>query len=197
MGIPVSIFVSTQPVETGEAYWWSYIKKANKTGVSNIPVESLKKLSNDQRIAVLDEVKKKVNIDREALTKEELVDISNGGFISIGSHTVTHPILTNCSDEKALFEISESKKLLEQWLNRKVDTFAFPNGNFSAREIGFLKKSDYRVSFTTQTGYLTKQCLADLFTLPRFEVYESGSFAENICRMVGVWFNHPLIKIKK
>src|SRR6187402_3501838 len=31
--IPVTIFASTKPIATGEAYWWSYIAKAKREGL--------------------------------------------------------------------------------------------------------------------------------------------------------------------
>ena len=187
--IPVTIFASTQPIATGDAFWWSYIAEANKKGLVSQSVHALKKVPNDERVKVVNAVKPQLPLKREALTIEELKEISNTAFVSIGSHTVTHPILTNCSDEQSIFEIRESRKILEEWLHKDVAHFAYPNGEFTRREISFLKDSGYKIAFTTQPRYITSDNFTDLYTLPRFDVLEDVSFAENICRMTGVWFN--------
>lgn len=194
--VPVTIFVSTDPVEKGGAYWWSYIKKANKAGLFQQSVESLKKLDNTERTRIVQEVKAKLPLEREALTIEEVQTISNGGYVSIGSHTVTHPILPRCSDDTAFFELATSKTTLESWLDKKVDGFAYPNGDYTEREINILKEMGYQVAFSTQTTYLTKENISDIYTIPRFEVFEQASFTENICRMTGVWFHKTLFNSK-
>ncbi|MBC7537156.1 MAG: polysaccharide deacetylase family protein [Ferruginibacter sp.] len=189
--IPVTIFASTQPIATGEAFWWSYIAEANKKGLVSQSVHALKKVTNEERMNIVNAVKPQLPLNREALTIEELKEISNTAFVSIGSHTVTHPILTNCSDEQSFFEIRESRKILEEWLQKEVVHFAYPNGEFTTREINFLKDSGYKTAFTTNPRYITPDNFTDLYTIPRFDVLEDVSFAENICRMTGVWFNKP------
>ena len=112
-------------------------------------------------------------------------------YITIGGHTVTHPILTNCNDNESFYEIQNSKLQLEDWLPKTIDTFAYPNGSFSEREVNYLDQLNFKLGFTTKETYLTPDKLyADShFKLPRFYIYEDGSLLENICRMTGVWFN--------
>lgn len=195
--IPVSIFINTDPVENGDAYWWSYVLAANKSKINNIKVASLKRINNSDRNKVLNQIKSKIFLKREALTPDDLLEISKSKFITIGSHTITHPILTMCTDEESLHEIRESKRKLETLLQIKVDHFAYPNGDFSIREINFLKNNGYSLAFSTMPKYLTMDNIMDIYSLPRFEMLEDASFAENICRMTGVWFtNTPFINSK-
>jgi peptidoglycan/xylan/chitin deacetylase (PgdA/CDA1 family) len=194
--IPVTIFASAEPISNGGAYWWSYIAQANRQGLTNHSVTALKKVKNEDRLKIVEAVKQTLPLNREALTIEELQGISNTPFVSIGSHTVTHPILTSCSDETSRYEISESKKILEGWLHKDISHFAYPNGSYTDREIGFLKQSGYKVAFTTNPQYITENNLSDLYTLPRFDVLEDVSFTENICRMTGAWFNRSLFNAK-
>ncbi len=195
--IPVTIFASAEPISNGGAYWWSYIAQANRRGLADHSVTALKKVKNEDRLKIVEAVKQSLPLNREALTIEELQEISNTPFVSIGSHTVTHPILTSCSDETSRYEISESKKILEGWLHKDISHFAYPNGNYTHREIGFLKQSGYKAAFTTNPQYITKNNLSDLYTLPRFDILEDVSFTENICRMTGAWFNRSLLNAKK
>ena len=190
--IPVSIFINTDPVEYGDAYWWSYVNAANKSNIDQHKVASLKRVKNAERNKVINQIKSKILLKREALTIQDLCEISKSKYITIGSHTVTHPILPMCTDEESLFEIKESKRKLENILKTQVDHFAYPNGDFSLREVNYLKNNGYSLAFSTIPKYLTKENIVDRYTLPRFELLENASFAENICRMTGIWFvNNP------
>jgi peptidoglycan/xylan/chitin deacetylase (PgdA/CDA1 family) len=186
--VPVTIFISTEPVEEG-TYWWPYIQKAYNKGICKYSVQALKKVSNEQRLQIVNEVKHKISLNRQALTVGEVQEIARSKYISIGSHTVTHPILPNCSYDGAIFEIMMSKITLEHWIHKDVENVAFPNGNFTNREINILKATGYQMAFTTDTKFITKEEIATPYTLPRIGIDEYASFTEVICRMAGVWFN--------
>lgn len=189
--VPVTIFVSTEPVEKG-AYWWSYLQEAHRQKLTYLPVDTLKQLPDIERLSLINEIKKKTHLQREAMTTAQIQEISSSPWITIGGHTVSHPILTNCSYEQVYNELLISKEKLEFWTGKKIDYFAYPNGNYSEREIRILQSQGYKMAFTVNPKYLTPQKLHKEFELPRFEVIENASFPEIICRMMGVW--EPLMK---
>ena len=139
--IPVTTFISTQPVETGELYWWTYVDIALKNKWEVPSVSAMKQLENDQRLKIVNELKLKIKSDREALFPEDLIGYQNSKFINFGAHTVTHPILSKCDRETSYFEITASQKKLESWLKYSINSFAYPNGNYTEREIEILKQS--------------------------------------------------------
>ena len=49
--------------------------------------------------------------------------------VAIGSHTMTHPILTSLSPEETEAELRESRAVLQGELRRPVPDFCYPNGN--------------------------------------------------------------------
>ncbi len=185
--IPVTIFVSTEVVEKGNGYWWSYINEARKRGLAKNTVEFIKTIDNEDRIKIIEETKKQINLNREALTVDQIKEIAKNNYISIGSHSVSHPILPKCSVEKTIFEISQSKKTIEQWVDHDVKHFAYPNGDFTNREVEILKENGYTIAFSTEQKYITKEKLTQLYQLPRLIMVEHASFQENICRMMGIW----------
>ena len=68
--------------------------------------------------------------------------------MTIGAHTLSHPILSLCSDEEARHEIQQSKNDLEQALGRQVWAFAYPFGNSATmgeREVGTGARSRVRL----------------------------------------------------
>lgn len=192
--VPVTIFVSTEAVEKGNGYWWSYIKEARKIGLAKDSVEFFKSLDNEDRIKIIEETKTKISIKRQALTIEQIRSISGNKYISFGSHSVSHPILPRCSNAESAFEIKQSKELIEGWVHKEVKHFAYPNGDYSNREISMLRRNGYTLAFTTEQEILTKQHIAQPYKLPRRLMVESASFEENICRMLGVW---PIIRPAK
>jgi peptidoglycan/xylan/chitin deacetylase (PgdA/CDA1 family) len=184
--VPVTIFVTTTPAEEG-SYWWSYVQQAKEMMVTKFSKKALKRMSEEDRLGILQELKKKIFPGRDAMTVDQIKYVSASPYITIGSHTQTHPILVNCHEMQVYEELKISRQKLEAWTGKEVAYFAYPNGDFSRREIQILKSLNYRLAFSSQPKYLTPELLKDNFTLPRFGFLEGASLAENICRMTGVW----------
>jgi peptidoglycan/xylan/chitin deacetylase (PgdA/CDA1 family) len=72
--------------------------------------------------------------------------------VEIGSHTMTHPILTNISDERLRRELHGSKLRLEEALGRRVDQFCYPNGDNDERVQREVARAGYRVAVTCVGG---------------------------------------------
>jgi peptidoglycan/xylan/chitin deacetylase (PgdA/CDA1 family) len=49
--------------------------------------------------------------------------------VEVGSHTLSHPILTSLSPNEVETEVRDSRYALESRLNRPVSVFCYPNGN--------------------------------------------------------------------
>lgn len=184
--VPVTIFVATTPAEEG-VYWWSYVQQAKQRGLTRFSKKALKKMPDDIRLGIVQEIKKNIFPCREAMTIDQVKSVSQSPFITIGSHTLTHPILINCHEWQVYEELKISREKLELWTGKEVTCFAYPNGDYGWREIQILKTLNYRLAFSTQAEYLTPEWLKDNYTLPRFGFLEGASFAENICRITGVW----------
>ena len=185
-GIPITIFITTDAIESG-SYWWPYAAKARKLKMFFPSIEGLKKIPNKEREKILGNIKTEVTIERQALNLQQLRKASNSRYIKIGAHTVNHPILVKCEDEESFLEIKMSKAQIEEWLNIRVDSFAYPNGDYSDREINYLEQLNFTSAYTTEPDYLTRERLQKIYQLPRFCVFEDISKAEAICRMTGVW----------
>jgi peptidoglycan/xylan/chitin deacetylase (PgdA/CDA1 family) len=186
--VPLTIFVSLDPVIKRSPFWWSFVNKQKSKGFKLYDVKTLKKMNNSARLAYLNTYGFNTTIDHEAMTIDDIIDADGLQNIAIESHTVSHPILTKCTDQDSEYEIYKSKSLLEGILGRKIMGFAYPNGSHGVREIEYLKKHGYKYAFTTVPDYLNLKKIKCPYTLPRFEVFDEISFAENICRMSGIWF---------
>ncbi|WP_430458529.1 polysaccharide deacetylase family protein [Rheinheimera sp.] len=110
----------------------------------------------------------------EFVTAEQLKQMAAAGM-TIGAHTVHHPILALESAETARAEITQSKAILEQILAQPVHYFAYPNGkfaiDFSDEHVAQVRDSGFAAAFCTDWGQArpTQECR---FRLRRFTPWD-------------------------
>jgi peptidoglycan/xylan/chitin deacetylase (PgdA/CDA1 family) len=122
---------------------------------------------------------------RNAMTAAELKRAALMESVIVGSHTVTHANLSQCSDEKLRAETAESRRALEELTGGPVRYFAYPYGGLSGREREYLAAAGYRFAATIENAFVTPK--ADPYLVPRFAVANGIGFPEAICNMVGIW----------
>jgi peptidoglycan/xylan/chitin deacetylase (PgdA/CDA1 family) len=84
-------------------------------------------------------------------TWEELAALAKAGH-EIGSHSMTHPLLSQCSDAEIEHEVRASRQLLQQRLGVPVDSFCYPNGDFDERVLQAVREAGYRFAVATKWG---------------------------------------------
>jgi peptidoglycan/xylan/chitin deacetylase (PgdA/CDA1 family) len=104
---------------------------------------------------------------------EDLLSL-DASLITIGSHTMGHPILTTLSAEELEFELRESRHCLEQRLKRPAEFFCYPNGSYDARAYD-ATKNIYRAAVTTESGLVNERDGLDLHRLPRIPSAENAA----------------------
>ena len=85
--------------------------------------------------------------------------------VTIGSHTMTHPILTSLDGEETEAETRDSRFALEQRLDREVSIFCYPNGDLNDSALASARRY-YRSAVTTERGRL--EGALDPHRLPRY-----------------------------
>ena len=118
------------------------------------------------------------------MTREELVNFSK--WVSIGSHTVTHPILVNCKDEVIKFELNKSDSILKSWGLNVNKTFAYPNGSYNTNVVSILRETKYEYAFTTKAQIIELNT-DNNYTIPRICIPDNFGKYENLARMSGIW----------
>jgi peptidoglycan/xylan/chitin deacetylase (PgdA/CDA1 family) len=106
--------------------------------------------------------------DREAceLMDWATLDSLDPEIITIGSHTLTHPILPTLDDAAIDCEIANSRRLLEQKLNRPINYFCYPNGAHDPRT-SLAARRNYKAAVTAENGVVNGTNSADIHGLPR------------------------------
>ncbi len=70
----------------------------------------------------------------------------------IGAHTLTHPKLTQLSDDEARREISDSRKKLEDLFGIEVTDFCYPYGDHDERITALVAEAGYRTACSMKHG---------------------------------------------
>jgi peptidoglycan/xylan/chitin deacetylase (PgdA/CDA1 family) len=78
----------------------------------------------------------------------QIRELRKAGMI-IGSHGMTHRILTGLNDQDLDYELRESKRMLEIELGDPVVYFSVPRGFYDQRVIDFAKRAGYTTVFTS------------------------------------------------
>lgn len=184
--VPVAIFVPTAAVKEGN-YWWEYARVEGQEEISGIrELADFKKLPDEQRKAIVAAIKDRFPLTRSCVTLEELQTMAGSPWVTIGSHTVTHPILDTCTPEQQKWELDYSRQQLSAWLNRPVDYFAYPNGDYDPTTLELVKKSDYRLCFTDSHGTI-RLPWTNRFEIPRNSLNDTGGYYENYAKLIGIW----------
>ncbi|HIJ94161.1 MAG TPA: polysaccharide deacetylase family protein [Desulfuromonadales bacterium] len=91
----------------------------------------------------------------------------------IGAHTMTHPHLTGMSDQEVLYELAESRKRIEQELQTKVMSFAYPFGSYDDRLKALVKQTGFTFGIATDNGGMTIK--DDHFAVFRVNIFPDES----------------------
>ena len=132
----------------------------------------LKYQNLDDREFFLQELEKQCNAIHSSMISMSCADVRtlhSKGF-GIGAHSVSHPILSSCSEKIAYEEIASSREQLISVIKGPINSFAYPNGipgkDFDFEHGEMLQKAGYRYGFTTHSGVVTKK--SSVWQIPRF-----------------------------
>jgi len=133
-----------------------------------------------------------LNQDRYTfLTWTEVRELAQGG-VSIGSHTVEHPVLSSLDDERRVNEVVESKREIERHVNAPCTLFSYPNGtarDFDERDKANLQRCEYTAAVAQIPGLNDHR--TDPFALRRLNIGRGHSPQLFIAQVSGFW---PWIK---
>lgn len=107
------------------------------------------------------------------LTSRQVRGLSSLGM-SIGAHTVSHPILAQCDAAKARTEIAQSRADLEALLGETVTLFAYPNGklgsDYTLEHVEAVAALGFTAAVSTNPG--ASRHGDDVFQLRRFTPWD-------------------------
>jgi peptidoglycan/xylan/chitin deacetylase (PgdA/CDA1 family) len=177
--IPISIFLCAAIINTNRSFWFTYKPSEEKK-------RELKKIINSERLAILNKFGYNQEEEHEtpqALNKVQITEMKEQ--INFQSHTLFHPILTQCNYEDAKKEIIDSKNLLENEYDLNINAISYPNGDYTNREIEIVKEGGYHCGVTVDYGF--NSIKTDVYKLRRISVKDTYNLDELIVKSSGVW----------
>ena len=91
----------------------------------------------------------------EFLSEDELKKIAAHPLVTIGSHGVSHKHFPSLSADEARFELTESKRRLEEITGKTVDLLAWSYGDCNAELEKLSAECGYRAAWSVWNGWNT------------------------------------------
>ena len=108
---------------------------------------------------------------------QELATLAADPLVTIGAHTVNHPILTKVDDKAVRSELDNSRAVIEAALGVRPQHLAYPVGDRSAagpREFKIAAELGFKTAVTTRPGVIFRKHAEHLTALPRISL--NGDF---------------------
>jgi peptidoglycan/xylan/chitin deacetylase (PgdA/CDA1 family) len=200
---PWTLFVTTDFVDGRGRLWWVELEEAiarldrvvlprngelldlpsrttvEKQAAFEVVYRHLRAGPEEQLRAVTAGLAAQAGVDPRRLAVElclgwdEVQVLAREPDVSIGGHTLSHPILAKCHATTAMREITESRALLERRLGRPVRHLAYPFGDPTAvgvRESRLARQAGYVTATTSRPGHVFPDHAAHLHALPRVSI---------------------------
>jgi peptidoglycan/xylan/chitin deacetylase (PgdA/CDA1 family) len=178
LGIPACFLVVTEFIGAKTALWFElYNLLREKLGIlpPGLSPRAVKQLPYDlltERIARACR-RHGISADLEdddvaSMTWDHVRDLRRRGF-ALGSHGVTHAILTRETREDALSSISRSIERIRAETSAPCAAFAFPNGNYTAELALHAARAGARLVMTTEPTWADQRF--PLWRLPRLQLF--------------------------
>ena len=107
------------------------------------------------------------------MNSDQVRQLQKSGM-SLGCHTVSHPIFTTVDADTVRREIVEGRDALESIIDQKVTLFAYPNGrpfdDYQSEHVAIVRELGFEAAFSTAAGVATQA--SDYWQLPRFSPWD-------------------------
>jgi peptidoglycan/xylan/chitin deacetylase (PgdA/CDA1 family) len=170
--VPASIYVSPKVFKEKINYWFQEVEGYDETILKSIITRETKLHPKDLDGYDIFTVLKSFEIAKihyflevyrletqtflklyQNMTIAQLKEVEASGLITIGAHTINHPILQNENKESSAYEINHSIKELSEILEHPIKCFSYPNGiyqyDFTEREQDLLIENGIKICFST------------------------------------------------
>lgn len=205
--VPATIFISTDYIDTDKTFWFNHLSRLVKLnagasftlagkafvvssaleGQESLLVELLSLMKgkpNKTRLELLLELSKQLPeselCDPLALPMTwDNVREMNKSVIEFGSHTATHPILSQLTEEELEHEIVNSKTQLEKQLGKQIQTISYPEGMeyaYNNKVIDMVTRAGYDLGCSYIPG-VNKLGSLETFQLKRMHIERYVNFS--------------------
>jgi peptidoglycan/xylan/chitin deacetylase (PgdA/CDA1 family) len=198
-GAPWTVFIVPNFVESCGRLWWLDLEKAvarldrvevmlgktklvfdsrrlqQKNAVYHGLCRRLKEGPEQELRAVTAKLASSIglNVGEQCANWDEILELARDPNVTIGSHTLSHPILSRHDSMFAAHEIKDSKSMIESRLGKPVRHLAFPFGDIGSvgpRDFLLARDAGYLTAVTTRPGHVWPKHSRQLTALPRVSI---------------------------
>ena len=105
-----------------------------------------------------------------AMQWDEVCQMARDPLVTIGAHTLSHPVLCSLSPEQVSTEMRDSRDRLEARIGTPVTHFCYPFGSrneVGVREFELARMLGFKTATTTRWGNIFRAHRQHLYSLPR------------------------------
>jgi peptidoglycan/xylan/chitin deacetylase (PgdA/CDA1 family) len=203
-GLSATVFLATGFIGTGEVPWFDRVALAFKTARASafrapwgatVRLESraarlaaladvlahLKGQPDEDMRRAVDGLLETLHVGDESGFKGWMLDWDDvhalGGLgLGIGAHTVSHPILSRVSSERAWAEIDGSRAMIAAAYGRAPRAFAYPNGkraDYTPAVADLVRRAGFTCAVATRFGVNTA-------ATPRYDLRRGGPWEQHL-----------------
>jgi|GEM_PF-972276 peptidoglycan/xylan/chitin deacetylase (PgdA/CDA1 family) len=148
-----------------------------------LPVQRIHELIADL-VDVLDVSKARSSPVSGLMGWPHINEMANNGM-DIGSHTLTHPMMSQMSEQVLRQEVQDSRRRLQDELGRSVNGFVYPSGDYHAMARDVVRQAGHWYACTSESGFVTPS--SDPYLLRRVNISD-GNMALS-CREIVMTYN--------
>ncbi|MCG3154448.1 MAG: D-inositol-3-phosphate glycosyltransferase [bacterium] len=178
--LPATLFVPTGfPDRPERAFWWDRLYQAFRAaaptelqleplGLLSLKTteavrqalkrtqEHVKALPHAEAMALVEQLCARLLPQPPApvsvLSWQQLRQLAAEG-VTLGAHTVNHPVMTQIAPEQARREIVQSQAELQREIGKTLPIFCYPSGGHDEPVVALLRAEGFRLAFTTADGH--------------------------------------------
>ena len=168
----------------GRDRWFECRSVKNKREVFDHIYAWLRQLPTEDELRhVMRELSVRHRVDMAAFCADlcmgwgELATLAADPLVTIGAHTVNHPILTKLDDKAVRAELANSRDVIQAALGARPDHLAYPVGDRGAagpREFQIAAELGFKSAVTTRPGVVFRSHAQHMHALPRISL--NGDF---------------------
>lgn len=213
-GIPASMYVVTDSVDTGTPIWtleldallkemplnvvflenetwldgetWKFSNESERQRQGAKLKHKLKTVSSEIREIVLSKLKTFSNhkTPQNLYLNWDQLMVLGQQGVRIGSHTKSHPPLATLSLDAQKAELSVSKERIERMLGISPQTISYPVGSYNQDTLQLAPQAGYRFGLAVEHRSFNPRT-ANWFAIPRLELYNEPHW-KSVLRFQGV-----------
>jgi peptidoglycan/xylan/chitin deacetylase (PgdA/CDA1 family) len=147
-GLCPTIYLVTQVVGTLRHFWFCH-PGVDCNPIIQLQTEIRSRILRDQY--AFDPLNEYPADQRHALSRDEIEEMKD--YVDFQPHTQFHPILPLTPDDESRREIADSKRDIESLLGRRCNHFSYPNGQYSSRDIEYVRQAGFLTARTIDVGW--------------------------------------------